>query len=86
MSLQNLKSKITSARDQVAELAADHRVEGGVRRRMNAVHNDIAAALRHLADVHDDLFELQEQNQQLRKDLADRVCSRQCTRGFRTAS
>lgn len=46
----------------------------------------LAKALRLIDDLRGQLFVLQEQNQQLRKDLADRVCARLCTGPYRSAT
>ena len=46
----------------------------------------LAAAHARIAELTEQVFELQEQNQQLRKDLAQRVCPRLCTRPYRSAS
>lgn len=43
-------------------------------------------AMRLIADLREQLFELQEQNQQLRRDLAAGVCPRLCSRPYRGAS
>ena len=51
--------------------------------------DDVRARLDRALDLVDDLtaqvFVLQEQNQQLRRDLADKVCARICTRPYRAA-
>jgi hypothetical protein len=86
MTLQNLMRTITTAREHMATLAADRTIDAGARRKVIEIHGNLDEAMRYLAGLNGDLFELQEQNQQLRRDLAAKVCSRLCARGYRTAS
>ena len=47
---------------------------------------DLQRARAKIAALEEQLFVLQEQNQQLRKDLAQHVCPRLCSRPYRSAS
>lgn len=57
----------------------DSREAGDLRRRLDQ-------ATRQIANLREQLFELQEQNQQLRRDLTAGVCPRLCANPFRSAS
>jgi hypothetical protein len=53
-------------------------VKPPVRAKLADAERKLGAVLLSLGDFRDDMFALQEQNQQLRKDLANRVCPRLC--------
>jgi len=59
--------------------SAPDRESGDLRRRLDE-------ATRQIARLREQLFELQEQNQQLRRDLGSGVCPRLCAHPYRAAS
>lgn len=73
------KSKIAAAGDHA--VAAD-----GAQLTSTEISRRLERAVARIEDLTRQLFELQEQNQQLRKDLASGVCPRLCTRPYRSAS
>ena len=81
MRWHNLARRIDSVREAAAGAAGMP-----VPRRVGDAAQELGAALRLIEDLRDHLFELQEQNQQLRRDLADRVCPRLCARPYRSAT
>jgi hypothetical protein len=85
MTLNRLQRELKAAKqtiDSLGELKAGAELRGclaDVRRRLGR-------ALDCVVELRDDVFALQEQNQQLRRDLADKVCPRLCATGRRCAS
>lgn len=82
MSIRKLAHKVSSARDIVADLAA---ARSPAQTRLLAARERLDAAIEAIRMLGEEIFELQEQNQQLRRDLADRVCARICRKGYRSA-
>jgi hypothetical protein len=77
LTIKNALRDLQSARELVAGLAGLH-VGAQERARIREVERKLGGVLLSLDDIGDDIFRLQEQNQQLRKDLSDRVCPRLC--------
>ena len=78
---RNLKTAKATIDDLIATKAGPD-----LRKQMTDVQRRLGDALLSIDDLERALFELQEQNQQLRRDLSDRVCPRLCASGRRSAS
>ena len=85
MTLRNLARRIASARDSLDGIDPAEQLDASGRRKLLELRRCLDAAMHDLDEIRDDVFQLQEQNQQLRKDLSDKVCARLCTRGHRSA-
>jgi hypothetical protein len=77
MAINDLVKNVKAARELVATLVTLD-VKPPVRAKLADAERKLGAVLLSLGDFRDDMFALQEQNQQLRKDLANRVCPRLC--------
>jgi phosphoglycerate-specific signal transduction histidine kinase len=77
MPINELVRNIKAARELLATTASLD-VKPQVRTRMSQAERKLGAALVSINELKDDMFALQEQNQQLRRDLADHVCPRLC--------
>ena len=81
MPTRNLAQRIRATRAAVAALdcgSANATTPGGIR-------DQLAEAVALIDELRDEVFRLQEQNQQLRRDLADAVCPRLCAKPYRGA-
>jgi hypothetical protein len=83
MSIRKLAQRVTSARDIIADLAA---ARPPTQTRLLDACARLDAAVAGIDALGEEMFLLQEQNQQLRRDLADKVCARLCRKGYRSAS
>lgn len=70
----------------VMEIMASLEVSAETRRRISDAQCRLSDALDRLSQISDEMFLLQEQNQQLRKDLTARVCPKLCAHGRGCAS
>ncbi|HZW51216.1 MAG TPA: hypothetical protein VFF05_05110 [Rudaea sp.] len=83
MSIRKLAQKVISARDIIADLAA---ARPPSQTRLLDARDRLDTAVESIHALAEEMFLLQEQNQQLRRDLAERVCARICRKGYRGAS
>src|SRR4029078_2107284 len=85
MTLNRLQRQLKAARetlDAISELEAG----AAVRHRRADFLRDLRDALECVDDLRNDVFVLQEQNQQLRRDLSQQVCPRLCATPHRCAT
>jgi len=78
MAINDLVKNVKAARELVGTLVTLD-VKPQVRAKIADAERKLGAVLLSLGEFRDDMFTLQEQNQQLRKDLADHVCPRLCS-------
>lgn len=77
MAINELVQDVLSARELIAGVATLD-MKPKVRSKVAEAERKLAAVMLALGELKDDLFILQEQNQQLRRDLSDHVCPRFC--------
>lgn len=85
MAIADLMRDVTAAREIVAALA-NLAAGAEVRAPLVEAQGRLGAALAEISEFRDRMFLLQEQNQQLRKDLTQRVCPKLCAHGRGCAS
>ena len=85
MAITDVIRDVTTAREIVAALA-NLAAGAEVRAPLVEARGRLGAALAEISEFRDSMFVLQEQNQQLRKDLTQRVCPKLCAHGRGCAS
>lgn len=85
MRIDVLLRNLRTARHMLDAIVAGER-DADPRTTITEVHRRLARAVESLDELRDELFQLQEQNQQLRRDLSNRVCPRLCAHGRGCAS
>lgn len=82
MAIKELAQDVKAAKEIIASLKVTPEV--GVR--ISDAQCRLSDALERLSQIRGEMFLLQEQNQQLRRDLAARVCPKLCAHGRGCAS
>ena len=77
MAINELVRDVQAARQLICDIAGAD-MKRGVRAKVLEAERKLGAVLLSLGEIKNDLFDLQEQNQQLRRDLSDHVCPRIC--------
>lgn len=85
MDTRTLTRHITSANEDIARLRR-LRVSAEGQLAIERAQSELGQALVVIEKLESQLFQLQEQNQQLRRDLAEQVCARLCEKGRPIAS
>ena len=85
MGIGPLLRNVKTAKEMI-DAIAEGNGRADSRARIADIQRRLGRSVELLNDLRDDLFQLQEQNQQLRRDLADKVCPRLCAHGRRSAS
>jgi hypothetical protein len=85
MGIDTLLRNVRTVKDMIDAIAAADRGADS-RARIGEIQRRLARAIESINDLGEDVFQLQEQNQQLRRDLVDRVCPRLCAHARRSAS
>jgi hypothetical protein len=85
MGIGPLLRNVRTVKEMVDAIAAADRGADS-HARIGEIQRRLARAIESINDLGEDVFQLQEQNQQLRRDLADKVCPRLCVHGRRSAS
>ncbi len=83
--MHNLIRHITKASEDIARLNY-HRDSEASRAAIKRAQASLEQVLAAVKKLESELFQLQEQNQQLRRDLSDQVCARLCENGRPNAS
>lgn len=82
MAIKELGQDVKAAKEIIASL----KVSAELGTRISDAQCRLSDALDRLAEITGEIFLLQEQNQQLRKDLTARVCPKLCAHGRGCAS
>lgn len=82
MAIKELDQDVKAAKEIIASL----KVSAELGTRVSDAQCRLSDALERLSQIRGEIFLLQEQNQQLRKDLTTRVCPKLCAHGRGCAS
>lgn len=78
MGIGPLLRNVKTAKDLIDAIAVGER-GADARPRVAEIQRRLGRAIESINDLRDEMFQLQEQNQQLRRDLTDKVCPRLCS-------
>ena len=85
MPISRLQHDIRIAKDALDALG-ELKLSPALRRQLAEARRCLGDALDCVIELRDDVFALQEQNQQLRRDLSEKICPRICALPHRSAT